>query len=345
MSKMWCPADKRHPVSLWGRSRSGAQRFRCRVCGTTFTRKRPYISKRNRFPWFKKWIRGMSAAEIAQLARCSSKTVKRTIRWYLDHPPMPSPIPIPNSNCHLIIDGTWFDRGSCSLVYWDHDREHAQRWRYTTGERAFEVLEDLRRLKEEGVIPASVTSDGARGIVAAVSIAYPDIPHQRCITHLQRQCLALITQKPRHQAGKEIKKIVQELSRVTSHELKGQWLGRFNGWCYQWDNYLGEKTYVEDLKDLPEEELRHKARGRKWWYTHASLRRVRAAITNAIPDLFHYLDDPTIPKTSNGLEGRFSSFKRHYRSHCGLSRRRREAYVSWYLTIVVNGKTPTRFVL
>lgn len=338
MSKMRCPMDARHTVSSWGRSGAGTRRFRCRVCGITFTRRKEHVSKRNRLSWLRRWIRGSTIPAIAQLSRHKPKTIRRAIHWYLSHPPEPNPVP--NPECHMVIDGTWFGRGSCFLVYWDHDREHAQRWRYTTGERTFEAWEDLRKLKEQGVIPASVTSDGARGIVNAVSMMYLDIPHQRCITHLQRQCLALITQKPRHQAGREIKGIVQELSQISSHELKGQWLGKFNGWCNRWDGYLGEKTHA---KDLPEEE-RYKAKGRKWWYTHGSLRRVRASIQNAIPDLFHYLDDPAIPKTSNGLEGRFSSLKQHYRQHKGLSEERRGAYLAWYLTVVVNGEKPTRFV-
>ena len=78
------------------------------------------------------------------------------------------------------------------------------------------------------------------------------------------------------------------------------------------------------------------------WLTHKQLKRAEALIRNAIPNLFHYLDNPNIQRTSNGLEGRFSGFKQHYRQHRGLSKSRREGYIAWYLRVVVNGESPTR---
>ncbi len=50
----------------------------------------------------------------------------------------------------------------------------------------------------------------------------------------------------------------------------------------------------------------------------------------ALPDMFHYLDDPHISKTTNGLEGYFSRLKSHYRQHRGLSPRKRPNYFAWY---------------
>lgn len=145
--------------------------------------------------------------------------------------------------------------------------------------------------------------------------------------HLQRWALALITRNPRTLPGKEIKPLVQNLYSVDNHKLKRLWVQEFEQWCVKWESFLKERTYHED--------------GRRWWYTHKSLRRVRSLIKNALPDLFHFLADPEIPKTTNGLEGRLSSFKQHYRQHRGLSKKRREAYIVWYLSVIVNGDLPT----
>jgi hypothetical protein len=46
--------------------------------------------------------------------------------------------------------------------------------------------------------------------------------------------------------------------------------------------------------------------------------------------MFHYIDDPHIPTTTNGLEGYFSRLKSHYRQHSGLSPRKRLNYFAWY---------------
>ena len=53
-------------------------------------------------------------------------------------------------------------------------------------------------------------------------------------------------------------------------------------------------------------------------------------LLRALPDMFHYLDDPQIPTTTNGLEGYFSRLKSHYRQHRGLSPHKRPNYFAWY---------------
>ncbi len=307
-------------------------RFYCTICKTSFIWSSKTNIHKRRFSWFHRWLLGANATQIAKSVKVSNRTILRTIYWYLDHPPKPNPTS--NDNCYLVIDATWFKRESCIIVYWDSGLKKIQWWHYTEGERLLVVLGDLNKLEEKGVVLTSATSDGAKGIQAAVNIKYPEIPHQRCMVHLQRLSLALITRKPRTCAGQEIKPLVKLLSAIDTVEKKKQWIKSFEKWCAKHENFLKEKTYPET----------HVVNGKRWWYTHKSLRRVRALIANAIPNLFYYLDDENIPKTSNGLEGRFSSLKQHYRQHRGLSKKRREAYLAWYITVVVNKELPTRSV-
>lgn len=44
-------------VIRWGQ-RDYKQRFKCKNCGLLFTRTNPWISKQNRFVWFRDWIVG-----------------------------------------------------------------------------------------------------------------------------------------------------------------------------------------------------------------------------------------------------------------------------------------------
>ena len=60
------------------------------------------------------------------------------------------------------------------------------------------------------------------------------------------------------------------------------------------------------------------------------LRRTRALIKNALPNMFHYLDNPKIPKSTNGLESRFSYLKNNLNIHRGLSEKNRINFVKWY---------------
>lgn len=329
MSKRTCSSCRSSRVVCWGHNASGSQRFRCPNCGISQTLKRRDSVQRNRFSWLTYWLGGSTVAAIARSSRRSKKTIKRSIHWFLDHPPIPKPQP--NSHCRLIIDATWFKRNHCLIVYWDHDRQNVQRWRYTTSENGVEITQDLRWLQDRGVLCASITSDGGTGLNTAVNLVYPDIPHQRCVVHVQRQGLAWLTRNPKTIPGQQLKPFIQELSTIETRERAHQWTNAIWDWEQRWSHFLKQRTYFPGT--------------RHWWYTHRSLRKVRALVIHAIPHVFHYLDDRSIPKTSNGLEGRFGSLKNHYRQHRGLSKKRREAYLAWYVTVVVNGEKPTRNVL
>lgn len=325
--KRKCPNNSSHPVVSWGETSSGSSRFHCKTCKITFTWQRSDKTQQNRFPWFEFWLRGLSVKSIAKINKRNKNTIIKTVYWYLDHPPKLNPVP--NPNCHAILDGTYFKRENCLIVYWDKNLKRIQWSNYTSGEKTFEVLHDLRTLKRKGVILASVTSDGSGGIEKALGIEYPNIPHQRCLVHLKRQTLAFITKNPKTNAGKEIRPLMQRLTKIDNLASRDQWLKDFRNWRIYWEDFLKERSYSDDGT-------------KEWWYTHKSLRRVRASVKNAIPNLFHYLDDKSIPRDGNGLEGRFSSFKQHYRQHRGLSKKRREGYIAWYLTVVVNKDSPTR---
>lgn len=327
MSKRKCPLCRSSRVIGWGKNRSGSQRFRCADCGVSGSLKRKDSTRRNRLPWLKRWLYGSTVSAVAETSRRSRETVRRNIRQFLDG--HPSPRPIPNSSCHLIIDATWFKRNHCLLVYWDHDKQWVQRWRYTDSENGAEITHDLKLLKDNGVVCSSITSDGSKGINTAVNLVYPNIPHQRCLVHIRRQALAWLTRNPKTIPGLQIKPLVKQLAKIETWEQANQWAQTILDWEKRWGNFLKQRSYFPGTS--------------RWWYTHRSLRKVRVLIIHALPDLFHYLDDPAIPKTSNGLEGRFGSLKNHYRQHRGLTKQRRQAYLGWYLTVVVNGEKPTRF--
>lgn len=220
MSKRTCLSCHSSRVVCWGRSKSGNRRFRCVNCGVSAVVQRKDVVKRNRLPWLKYWLGGSTFAAIARSSRRSQKTVKRSIHWFLDHPPMPNPKP--NSQCHLIIDATWFKRNHCLLVYWDHNQQKAQWWRYATSENGFEISQDLWQLQDRGVFCASITSDGGTGLNTAINLVYPSIPHQRCLVHVQRQSLAWLTRNPKTIPGQQLKPLIQTLSTIETREQANQ---------------------------------------------------------------------------------------------------------------------------
>ena len=60
------------------------------------------------------------------------------------------------------------------------------------------------------------------------------------------------------------------------------------------------------------------------------LKRTMVLLNNALPDMFHYLEDRHVHATTNVLEGFRSQLKSYYRRHRGLTKERRIQYIHWY---------------
>lgn len=263
-------------------------------------------------------MKGQTLASLVTSKR-SHRTLRRRTAVFLTRTPAPQTKPNPATR--LIIDATWFGRKQFFLVYWDHELKYAPYWRYTTTkEAAFEIAADLAYLKTQGVWCSSVTSDGGPGIVSAVSLVYPRIPHQRCVVHIERQLRAWLSQNPRTQAGKDLRAVIAGLATIPNHQAKDRFVAQWRSWCSRYESFLNERTYFKGTR-------------RRWQYTHRNLRRCRSLVARALPDMWHYLDDARIPKDTNGLEGRFGALKQHYRQHRGLSKHKRAAYLSWYVLV------------
>jgi len=86
-------------------------------------------------------------------------------------------------------------------------------------------------------------------------------------------------------------------------------------WCERYNEFLKEKSENDS--------------GRRW-YAYKSLRKTKSLLRNALPNMFHYLDDYLIPKSTNGLETKFSYLKNSPRIHRGLSNKNRKNFVVWY---------------
>lgn len=215
----------------------------------------------------------------------------------------------------MIIDGTYFKNNFCVLNYFDNDLKHLQFYRLVERENFFRYAIDLKLLKQSGLNIISITSDGQKGLIKAVKQVFPEITHQRCVIHIQRMSLTYLTRFPKTKAGIDLRKLVKDLHKIDTRERKYLWIKKFNRWCVKYNKFLKEKSASLS--------------GRKW-YTHKLLRRTRSLIKNALTDMFHYLNDCQIPKSTNGLESRFSYLKNDLKIHRGLSRKNRISFIIWY---------------
>ena len=105
--------------------------------------------------------------------------------------------------------------------------------------------------------------------------------------------------------------------KINTEEQKQYWIRSL----YDWDVKYCE--FNKELSVSPETG--------KTWYKHKMIRRVRRLLINALPDMFHYLEDCKIPKSTNALESFFGHLKDNLSIHRGLTKRNRKNFIKWYL--------------
>ncbi|MFN8432369.1 MAG: transposase [Spirosomataceae bacterium] len=253
---------------------------------------------------------------ISNQSGYSVSTLQRLFRHYLKSPPLFS-IPQKES-VHIIIDGTYFSSDICLVVYRNSEIKRTQLYRLTDNERYEEIKEDLENLKALQIRVESVTCDGHRAVLKAVRKVYKSsVVIQRCLVHIQRMARIWLTKSPLSLAGLELLKITQVIHRIETIEQKLYWLRAL----YDWDNE--HRTFIAEKSINPNT-------GRTW-YTHKMVRRVRHLLISSFQDMFHYLDDPKIPKSTNALESFFGHLKDNLSIHRGLTIENRKNFIKWYL--------------
>lgn len=299
----------------WGKQ-TGKQRYKCNNCGVLFTAINPQVSRSNQLTWFRKWvIERLTYRYLVIDSGHSVSTLKRSFKFYLTHPP--KFLIRQRGNVHLLIDGTYFSNGLCLIIYRDNDIGYTQLYRFSDGERYGQICEDLGNLSSLGIKVSSITCDGHKATLKAIRKVYPDVIIQRCLVHVHRMSNVWLRQKPKTQATIELKRIVNLLPLINTHNDRKYFVEIFNQWYELYKGFVNQKAQNRDTG--------------RWWYRHRNLKRATTLISKAIPNLFHYLDDPEIPRSTNGLESFFGHLKDTLSIHRGLSYQNRKAFILWYL--------------
>jgi len=301
-------------VIRWG-IRDKRQRFRCKNCGILFTRNDANQRLSNRFIWFKKWIlERQTFKTLHRDSGLSIDTLQRIFYSFLDQSPT---VKIRKSSyVHLRLDATYFNQ-FCLLCYQDHQDGYTQLIRFSDGEHYNEIKEDLNNLIKLGVQIESITTDGHKSILKAIKKSMPDVIVQRCLVHIQRMCLLWLTRFPRHDSGAELRDLVTLLLWIKTDNDRIYWTRELDNWYERHKQYLQEQTINQQTG--------------RYWYTHKLLRRSYFTIKRALPNMFHYISNPAIPSTTNGIEGFFSHLKNHLDLHRGLTVKHRINFIKWYV--------------
>lgn len=178
------------------------------------------------------------------------------------------------------------------------------------------IAKDLRFVQAMGYRFTGIVSDGATGIVKAVDDVYGRIPHQICLAHMHRRIIASIGRYPKDMRVQELKALADHVWLIESKEALTWWREQVAQWIKQYNSYLKERRYDLDYN---------------WWYVHKGVRHAVATLQELPFTSFHFLNHPTMPKTTNELEAQFGHVGKRWLAHRGMKKERWHDFLKWFV--------------
>jgi hypothetical protein len=305
-----CPKCNGNRTKRFGRTLAKKQRYLCLACGRSFIWKNVGNKNKRQQKWFKDWIKeGYSLRQLKIISGRSYKDINRIKSFWLKQDP-PAQYDEYKSAKYLIFDGTYFNKKNCLIVFMNNEDGKTIGCRYLDKENYKNVLNLGLELKAKGVTPKAITLDGHQAVIRALREVWPEAKIQRCLYHMQRQGLMWLRYRPRTQVGMELRQLVTQIAKLKSHADKALFSRAFKEILTRNHAEIsGIKADVIGISDT---------------------KKIITLITNAYRDMWHFLGDRKIPKTTNKIEGYFGELKQKYIRHKGMWQKSREQYLKWY---------------
>ena len=280
------------------------------ACKNIFTFHNHLNKLRREQKWFQNWLlEGYSLRQLHNISGHSIRTHKRINAYWLALTPPSLKLSFANFK-YLISDGTYFHHENCIYTIIDALSGLILSYQFERAENYALAREAFSTLKKAGCEPTAITLDGNKPVLKALQDVWPNIIVQRCLYHILRQGTSWLRRFPKDPAARALRDIILTVTTISDLTLKELFLKHF----VLWEQTYG--TYTQSLDG------HHKV-----W---SDLQKARSLIINALPNMFHYLDDPKIAFTSNKQEGLFSIVKILFRNHRGVKKANRENYFRWY---------------
>lgn len=263
--------------------------------------------------WFERWIReGYGIRQLGAQSGRRERTLRRVVRYWLNRPPADRGNLSPHR--HLVIDGTYLQgRRGAVVVVMDATTHTVIAGAYGIKEGGARMAAFCTALARRGLSPESITTDGHTGLLRVLRSLWPHTILQRCLFHIQIQGQMWCRYKPKRPDARHLAALFDRVLLIDTPAQRQALLDDLVVW---------ECHYGWRLGVVPE-------RGR----VTSDLKRARSMIAKAVPDMFHYLDHPEIPRTTSAVEGYFSRLKPHYARHRGLAPDQRANYFRWFFTL------------
>lgn len=276
---------------------------------------------------------GLSSREkLRQIEKVTRVTLSNRFKIFFDYPIPPEKLwsifpprlALSKTNWVYGTDGKYLHRKGVFLIHRDITHQENLYWSFWKSESYLAYETDLKKLSKllitsGGKLPCGAISDWKGAIVAAVAMCFGLIPHQRCLTHVNRTAARLLPENSPFAATKALRKIASELIFILNCQQKVDWLWNLKVWEEKHGFMLKEKTIGVKTK-------------KKWWYTHGNLRRGFKLLTREQEPFFVYLTNRLLPHSNNSLEGVNSQLKQKLGEHRGMKIEQQVSFLNWNLT-------------
>lgn len=331
-----CPVCGR-PMRKNGTTKAGSQRWKCVECSLGATAPRPDRKHDADLRAFLDWLlSGRTQGDMGTGARA----FRKRIQWCWNVLPA---IPPPNGKHHTVMaDGTYMNHDWCLIVAIDGESGEVLGLQWCSNESKAAYMALFSSIPAPDVL----ITDGLRGAESACDAVWPGTRIQRCLVHVQRNTRTDLTSKPRLQAGRELKRLSDELTAVHDARTAARWGEALNAWHLRWRDFIAERTFARDDPSNP------KAARQEWWWTHQELRRCYRRLEKLFREgrLFAFLEPSLtavgpVARTTNRLEGGVNSpLKRVLLNHHGLPEEHMRRACEWVCYMKSRNPEPTSLI-
>lgn len=304
--------------------RNGRQRWRCINCNASTTHQRPDTTQRNILTGFTNWL--LSKQSQAEHAGGTGRTFRHQTMWcwnvypFLNH--------TGEVFDEIQVDGIYLRQGWCLLIAIAKGKVIG--WQWCDQEKSAAWIELLKHFPQ----PKVVVTDGGSGLLKALKSLWPGVEIQRCLVHIQRTVKTHLTLKPRSEAGKSLRYLSLQLTRITNQDEAANWAASLGNWQSKNQYLLDERTYAKDWTGPWPKGVN---RTRKSWPTHERLIKAYNAMSSVLKrgHLFTYLKPQLaslgINATTNMIEGAINSgIRAMIRHHRGMPLEHRRRACEWF---------------
>ena len=231
-----------------GKTKAGAQRWRCTSCGASTTQR--CNSKASMLALFLDWL--LSKRAQAQMGMPARTFRSLTSEFWSLWPTAP-----PCDEIHRVVhaDGIWLKR-SCVVLIACTER-HVVGWHPARSESSQAWAALMARLAP----PDVVVTDGGGEFEKARRAVWPETKVQRCTFHAFEQVKRCTTTRPRTQAGVDLYAIAKGLLKVGTPDAAAEWLAEYAKWCSGYEGFLEEREVADGRPRYKHERLRKARRG------------------------------------------------------------------------------------